>query len=466
MDASELNSDRMVVDLDHVQSVLPSILRDSFNISHLPSLRLVEETAYPYSRMRVVEFETDSAQKVRLYLKRIVVPDAGAYVSERIVAREENFLLQLNKKMPHESVHLVAAFPEYGTTVTEECGGQSLGSIVHSSPYWGLRRSDSCRNEELYFLCGEWLQKFHNVSKQERSNLRPWYSYLSGEMIWRIKQLSEDLPKHEHLFKTCSQRYIDDLDSLNRNGTSHMYHGDFAPHNIFFGNETIRVIDFTSIKRGSGISDVINFLSSISPQPENFLPPRALFRRFCKAFLAGYGPISVPDPRISDLLLVLESVKRLFVLTDIQKNCGYMKSPACLKKCEFASFTSAILCGQQSKKYHLAWPVALSSLGKGFNSQSISHRMLPRVSDDLFRHRLDNIISLQHPLARLAERIDWEGMNNLLGEYYEEAVVGQPPKPTRLMAGLLYLKHTFALLDSFRFDGTANWLTVTLSTNR
>ena len=67
--------------------------------------------------------------------------------------------------------------------------------------------------------------------------------------------------------------------------------------------------------------------------------------------------------------------------------------------------------------------------------------------DDLFRHRLDNIISLQHPLARLAERIDWEGMNSLLGEYYEDAVVGQPPKSTRLMAGLLYLKHTFALSD-------------------
>ena len=52
--------------------------------------------------------------------------------------------------------------------------------------------------------------------------------------------------------------------------------------------------------------------------------------------------------------------------------------------------------------------------------------------DDLFRHRLDNIISLQHPLARLADRIDWEAMNQLLGAYYEEAVVGQPPKPTRL----------------------------------
>lgn len=36
-------------------------------------------------------------------------------------------------------------------------------------------------------------------------------------------------------------------------------------------------------------------------------------------------------------------------------------------------------------------------------------------------------------------------MNEILGECYEDAVVGQPPKPTRLMAGLLYFKHTYAL---------------------
>ena len=75
--------------------------------------------------------------------------------------------------------------------------------------------------------------------------------------------------------------------------------------------------------------------------------------------------------------------------------------------------------------------------------------------DDLFRHRLDNIISLQHPLVRLADRLDWEAMNRLFGDYYEEAVVGQPPKPTRLMAGLLYLKHTFALSDE---ELVARWV--------
>ncbi len=41
--------------------------------------------------------------------------------------------------------------------------------------------------------------------------------------------------------------------------------------------------------------------------------------------------------------------------------------------------------------------------------------------DDLFRHRLDNIVLRQHPLVWLAERIDWDGMNRLLGEYCEDA---------------------------------------------
>jgi IS5 family transposase len=78
--------------------------------------------------------------------------------------------------------------------------------------------------------------------------------------------------------------------------------------------------------------------------------------------------------------------------------------------------------------------------------------MKPRITEtppqeDLFRSRLENIISMRHPLVKLADSIDWAHLNELLGEFYEEAVVGQPPKPTRLMAGLLYLKHTYGLSD-------------------
>ena len=38
-------------------------------------------------------------------------------------------------------------------------------------------------------------------------------------------------------------------------------------------------------------------------------------------------------------------------------------------------------------------------------------------------------------------------MNTEFGAFYEDAVVGQPPKATRRMAGLLHLKHTFRLWD-------------------
>ena len=78
--------------------------------------------------------------------------------------------------------------------------------------------------------------------------------------------------------------------------------------------------------------------------------------------------------------------------------------------------------------------------------------MKPRAAqdvpqEDLFRNRLENIISMRHALVGLAQAIDWAHLDAVLGDFYEEAVVGQPPKPTRLMVGLQYLKHTYGLSD-------------------
>jgi transposase, IS5 family len=44
--------------------------------------------------------------------------------------------------------------------------------------------------------------------------------------------------------------------------------------------------------------------------------------------------------------------------------------------------------------------------------------------DDLFRSRLENLISPRHPLVLLAQRIDWEGLNREFGSFYDDAVVG------------------------------------------
>src|SRR5262245_45968168 len=65
---------------------------------------------------------------------------------------------------------------------------------------------------------------------------------------------------------------------------------------------------------------------------------------------------------------------------------------------------------------------------------------------DLFRSRLDQIIDMNHALAKLARSIDWRFLEERFGAVYSEGP-GQPPLPTRLMAGLAILKHTHNLSD-------------------
>jgi hypothetical protein len=54
---------------------------------------------------------------------------------------------------------------------------------------------------------------------------------------------------------------------------------------------------------------------------------------------------------------------------------------------------------------------------------------------DLFRSRLDQIIDMKHGLVKLARAIDWRFLEERFGAVYTDKP-GQPPLPTRLMAGL------------------------------
>jgi IS5 family transposase len=65
---------------------------------------------------------------------------------------------------------------------------------------------------------------------------------------------------------------------------------------------------------------------------------------------------------------------------------------------------------------------------------------------DLFRSRLDQIIDMEHALVKLARTIDWKFLEETFGAVYEDGA-GRPPLPTRLMAGLAILKHTYDLSD-------------------
>ncbi len=65
---------------------------------------------------------------------------------------------------------------------------------------------------------------------------------------------------------------------------------------------------------------------------------------------------------------------------------------------------------------------------------------------DLFRTELINLIDHRHELVRLAALIDWPAFEQAWGPKFE-STTGRPALPTRLMASLLYLKHTFAMSD-------------------
>jgi len=66
--------------------------------------------------------------------------------------------------------------------------------------------------------------------------------------------------------------------------------------------------------------------------------------------------------------------------------------------------------------------------------------------NDLFRARLDQIVDMNHALARLGRAIDWRFLEARCGSVYTDAP-GHPPLPTRLMAGLAILKSMHDLSD-------------------
>lgn len=66
--------------------------------------------------------------------------------------------------------------------------------------------------------------------------------------------------------------------------------------------------------------------------------------------------------------------------------------------------------------------------------------------EDMFRHRLENLLDRRHPLIRLAQEIDWSVFSQSFGGLYD-AELGRPGLPIRLLVGLQYLKHAFDMSD-------------------
>ena len=67
-------------------------------------------------------------------------------------------------------------------------------------------------------------------------------------------------------------------------------------------------------------------------------------------------------------------------------------------------------------------------------------------SGELFRPLLDEQLNMKHPLVRLAKLINWAEIERTFATSFTSGR-GRPALPPRLIAGLLYLQHTFDASD-------------------
>ncbi|ESS68801.1 transposase [Methyloglobulus morosus KoM1] len=65
---------------------------------------------------------------------------------------------------------------------------------------------------------------------------------------------------------------------------------------------------------------------------------------------------------------------------------------------------------------------------------------------DLFKTALADLLNPRHELVLLAGNIDWQALDTAFGEFFTDGK-GAPALPTRLVAGLHYLKHAFGHSD-------------------
>jgi len=73
-------------------------------------------------------------------------------------------------------------------------------------------------------------------------------------------------------------------------------------------------------------------------------------------------------------------------------------------------------------------------------------RKPPIEQDDLLRARLVEMIDMRHELVKLAVLIDWEVFEREWAGFFPSHT-GRPATLPRLVAGIFYLQHAFALSD-------------------
>jgi aminoglycoside phosphotransferase (APT) family kinase protein len=147
---------------------------------------------------------------------------------------------------------MLSYYPDRGLMLLEFVDGHRLDTLQ-----LGLARSSAHDLSRLTGLCGEWLARFHALTRlpEEANPFETLTESFRRAPPWLVHQDVETYDEVRRLAEALRRRFPDFKQPLC------MIHGEFAPYHILVRDSAIHVIDFGSSRKGYPFEDLTFFTS-------------------------------------------------------------------------------------------------------------------------------------------------------------------------------------------------------------
>ncbi len=212
----------------------------------------------------------------------------------------------------------ILVIPRLELFIMEFVEGKHLSVEFDNARYWG-KPSDFERLAKYYYMCGEWLNKFHKFTGIETAS-----SVVFEDLLDRCEirlGIIEEMSKEDSL-KGIRAKVINfmkqQLSLLANEGILIAgRHGDFGHWNIITNSESLTVIDFMGYTKEPIPYDIIKMLLSLEYWGYHVAYSKPRLNTLKMNFLNGYGS----TPKVQQSVLVLcETYHRVASLYAILTN--------------------------------------------------------------------------------------------------------------------------------------------------
>ena len=180
-------------------------------------------------------------------------------------------------------INYITYIPDELTLVSEYCDGMDL---INLQKFYVIMKD---KIKRIYFNCGRFLKKLHDIDKQVDHYIFPQLLKYNG---LRLAKLSENDGRYFNemmhreillLMETLCKQY--DKKELLHVGL----HGDFAPSNIRVSEDNLYLLDFCNFKKGLIYEDIAYFLTYTLIDCLMYVTNMKKYNILRKAFLNGYS---------------------------------------------------------------------------------------------------------------------------------------------------------------------------------